>query len=354
MIDKILPIARARLLTPFNAIFAGTTVLYGLCICGLTRLYDTPAYFTTAFYSITLHWATVFFLLFFVAYRVFYIMLVQRPRRLTLTILGDLKKYMTWDRVFTCLPLLILIPVFFSLFTTAKNMIPVINPFHWDPAFARLDSWLHFGRQPWEWLMPLLGAAAVTMAISFFYKMWFIVKFFVMYWQAFSLKHPALRERFFIALLGIWILNGTVLALYFSSAGPCYFGLLHPDMINPFVGLMDYLYVANAQKAVFDLHAQEFLWQAYQGHAPVAFSGISAMPSMHVSLALLFFLLSLHYRWPQKLFFAAFLAMTMIGSVHLGWHYAVDGYLSIFTTLPVWWAAGKIVGFYRPEKSPAV
>jgi hypothetical protein len=167
-----------------------------------------------------------------------------------------------------------------------------------------------------------------------------------MYWQALSLKWPALRERFFIALLGIWILNGTVLAIVLSSAGPCYFGLLHPDLINPYAGLIDYLYGVNTTMTVYDLGTQEFLWKAYQGHTSVPFSGISAMPSMHVSLAFLFFLLSLHYGRPQKIFFACFLILTMVGSVHLGWHYAADGYLSLLTTLPVWWAAGKIVSAY--------
>lgn len=349
MSEAVLKAARGGICTPFNAIFAAATLLYGLGVWTLTRFYDAPAYFTTSFYSITLHWATVFFVLFFVSYRAFYVMAVHRPRRPTLAILADLKGYFTWERVFAALPLLILIPVFFSLFTTAKNMIPVIHPFDWDPAFARFEAWLHFGRQPWEWLMPVLGFSVVTMAVSFFYKLWFIVKFFVMYWQAFSVTRPALRERFFIALLGIWIVNGTLLALYFSSAGPCYYGLLHPELANPFAGLMDYLYAANAEKAVFDLPAQEFLWKAYQGHAPVAFSGISAMPSMHVSLACLFLLLGWHYRWPQRLFFTLFLLMTMIGSVHLGWHYAIDGYLSILTTLPVWWASGLIVKAYRKE-----
>jgi hypothetical protein len=338
-----------KLLTPFNGIFLIVTLVYGGSIWILTQIYNAPAYFTTSFYSITLHWATVFFMVLFVAYRVFSVMIVDRPVRLTRAIIADIKGYITWERFLNVAPLLVLIPVFFSLFTSAKNLIPVINPFSWDPVFADLDAFLHFGRQPWEWLMPVLGFAGVTMVISLFYKLWFIIKFFVMYWQAFSLSRPALRERFFIALLGIWIINGTVLAMWLSSAGPCFFAQLYPDLANPYAGLMEYLYAANDQAAVFDLPAQEFLWQAYQGHAPVPFSGISAMPSMHVSLAFLFLLLGWNYGRAQKIFFSLFLACTIIGSIHLGWHYAADGYLSILTTLPIWWAAGKIVALYRKE-----
>lgn len=337
---------KEKLLTPFNFIFCGTLLVYALAIWGVAQAYDAPTYFATTFYSMTLHWATVFFLLLFVVYRILRLMIVVRPPRLTRAIIADIRGFFTWERFLTALPLILLIPVFFSLFTSAKNLIPIVNPFEWDPVFARLDAWLHFGRQPWQWLQPVLGFAAVTMIVSLFYKLWFIVKFFVMFWQAFSLKNPALRERFFIALLGIWIVNGTILAFALSSAGPCYYGLLYPDLVNPYAGLVTYLREADTVFPVFDLTAQDFLWQAYQGHTPVAFSGISAMPSMHVSLAFLFLLLGWQYGRAQKIFFGAFLICTIIGSIHLGWHYAADGYLSILTTLPVWWAAGKIVTFY--------
>lgn len=346
---NILDTAQRCLLTQFNVIFLGVVIIFGTVVWSMTQIYDAPAYFTTSFYSKSLRWATLFFILLFVAYRVFYIMIAKRPRRLTLAIIEDLKKYFTWERFFTALPLLIFIPIFFSLFTTTKNMIPVINPFSWDPFFADFERQLHFGKQPWEWLQPILGYAVVTMVISFFYKLWFVTKFFVMYWQTFSVKNPALREQFFIALLGIWIVNGAILATLLSSAGPCYFGLVYPDLLDPYAGLMDYLYSTDNLTAVFDLKAQEFLWHAYNGNAPVAFSGISAMPSMHVSLACLFMLLSFRYGTFTKTFFIFFFIFTLLGSIHLGWHYAADGYLSILTTIPIWYGAGWIVKRYRKE-----
>lgn len=340
---------KEKLLTPFNLIFLGVTIVYGAVVYTMTRIYDAPAYFTTSFYSTPLHWATMFFIVIFLSYRVFRAMIFVRPKRLTRYLIDDIKSYATLDRLLTFAPLFFLIPIFFSLFTSAKNMIPIIDPFSWDPAFAKLDAWLHFGRQPWEWLQLILGFAAVTFVISVFYKLWFLIKFLVMYWQAFSLKRPALREQFFIALLGIWIVNGTVLATLLSSAGPCYFGDLYPGMADPYAGLMDYLYATAKEVPVYDLFVQEYLWHAHEGRTMVMFSGISAMPSMHVSLAFLFLLLGWQYGRVQKVFFTVFLILTMIGSVHLGWHYAADGYLSILTTLPVWWLAGKIVSLYRKE-----
>ncbi len=338
---------KSYLLTPFNSLFFLIVLFYGAGVYALTQLYGAPAYFTTGFYSAPLQWGTVFFLLGFVVCRALYIMIAVRPDRLILTIVHDLKSYITRERLLTALPLIILIPVFFSLFTSAKNLIPIIQPFFWDEAFARWDAWLHFGRQPWEWTHMAFGAGALTLGISLFYKLWFVVKFAMLYWQAFSLKYPALREQFFIALAGIWIINGTLLAIMLSSAGPCYFGMLHPELADPFGALMTRLRAIG----IYDLYAMDYLWAAYLGEEARAFSGISAMPSMHVSLACLFALLAWRYGGAVRWGLMGFLAMTMLGSVHLGWHYAIDGYLSLLTTPPIWWGAGWIVRRYRVRQA---
>ena len=36
-------------------------------------------------------------------------------------------------------------------------------------------------------------------------------------------------------------------------------------------------------------------------------------------------------------------AVILVGSVHLGWHYAVDGYAGIVMAMVAWWLAGPIV-----------
>ncbi len=66
-------------------------------------------------------------------------------------------------------------------------------------------------------------------------------------------------------------------------------------------------------------------------------SGISAMPSMHVSMSVLMALgvSSLN----KKLGFAfwGFTLIIYIGSFLLGWHYAVDGLVSAPITVFIWY-----------------
>ena len=47
-------------------------------------------------------------------------------------------------------------------------------------------------------------------------------------------------------------------------------------------------------------------------------------------------------RWLGWLF-TAYACVILIGSVHLGWHYAVDGYLSIAGALAIWAAVGVLL-----------
>jgi hypothetical protein len=219
--------------------------------------------------------------------------------------------------------------VFMGVFSSGKQLLTDIVPFHADRFLAGLDQALH-GGDPWRWttaIMPLswmpalevlylscwgLAVAGATLAALF----------------APALRH--LRAQYVWTFLLMWTLLGNVLAGVFMSAGPVFFQNVTGD--TRFAGLLDYLARHSGQGWI-----QSFLWSAYSGNEPgVAGAGISAFPSMHVASATLCALVAANVHRALKWIGIAYCAVILFGSVQLGWHYAVDGYFSIIATIALW------------------
>jgi hypothetical protein len=230
-------------------------------------------------------------------------------------------------------------PLFFSAFGSFKVLIPHMNPFGWDHTFMLWDMAIHGGHMPWRLLQPVLGTPIVTSAINVCYDLWFGAMLATYIWQAWSLDRRELRAQFLISFLLFWIVIGTVMATLLSSAGPCYYGRV-TGLEDPFQPLMAYLSSANDVAPVWSLKIQDLLWQNYTGDGSLPAGGISAMPSMHLAIATLMALLGWRTNRWLGAGYTAFAAIILIGSVHLGWHYAIDGYVSIVVAIVLWYGTG--------------
>lgn len=281
------------------------------------------------------------FLLF--AGRALYFALILRPKRPFAMLMMDLRHNLALPRrVAQGIPMLLFTPLLAGSFSVFKAAIPLIHPFSWDARLDQWDRWLHGGIAPWEWLQPILGHPIFSQAINVGYNLWFFVLWFAWFWQFFTLRNPQLRMQFLLSVQMAWILVGSVLATVLSSAGPCYFGRVvgGPDPYQP---LMTYLHQANETIAIWALGTQERLWDGYSLGQLNLGAGISAMPSMHVAIATMFALLGWRTSRLMGILFTIFLGWIMVGSIHLGWHYALDGYVSVICALLLWAASGWFV-----------
>jgi hypothetical protein len=203
---------------------------------------------------------------------------------------------------------------------------------------------LHFGRAPWEWLQPMLGHPAITSFLSMVYASWFFVLYGGMFWQAFSQRDRVLRMQFFLSQMLIWIVLGNIIGTLLLSGGPVYFGRL-TGLPDPFAPLMDYLHVAARAWPNVTLSVQQRLWEVYRvnGADGVINGAVMAMPSLHVAAAFSLYLVGRATHrvvgWALGLFTLAILLAT----VHLGWHYAIDGYAGILGTLLIWHGVGHLL-----------
>jgi hypothetical protein len=250
----------------------------------------------------------------------------------------------TW-RLAGLVLVLFAVSLFGRAFVSWKSAIPAFHPFSWDVRLGALDRWLHGGTDPWVLLHPVLGHRAITRLLDLSYLVWHVVLIGFVLWQAWSPRRRV-RMQFLLTFVLSWIVLGTITAIGLSSAGPCYYGRV-TGLPDPYLPLLQYLQALSATTPLTALEAQEWLWVTYITNAPGI--GISAMPSMHVAIPVLYVLTT--WRIDRRLcaIFGVFAVLMLLGSIHLGWHYAVDGYVSILGVCVLWAASGRYLSFRLPD-----
>jgi hypothetical protein len=215
------------------------------------------------------------------------------------------------------------------------------NPFRWDATFSHISILLHGGVPAWRWLDYVFHPAARTQALDLAYFAWFPVIFYMGCLIAW-LPRRGLRTRALCCWGFIWIGLGTVLAQLFSSAGPVYYHhvVAGPD---PYAPLMAHLAAVSQHTPIIALQIQDALWANLPRAKDLAWLHISAFPSLHVALPAFFALVTWRLWRPLGVALVAFTAIILMGSIYLGWHYPIDGYLSILAVIGCWWLAGRLI-----------
>jgi hypothetical protein len=238
------------------------------------------------------------------------------------------------SRFFVCL---MAYALFLFVFVGFKGSIPVFHPFALDQVFMGLDRALHFGRDPWRLLQPLFGVPLITNALDGLYYAWFTVNIVMVAWFAWQ-EDSRERRRFFLSYLLTWVVLGNVVAMALSSAGPCFFDLA-TGSLGPYADQMAYL--RGVRYALETLDVQGMLLAAYNATEVHTIEGISAMPSLHVAMPFVFATITARSSRVVSRCFLVFGILILIGSVHLGWHYAVDGYAAILGALSICWLVDR-------------
>jgi membrane-associated phospholipid phosphatase len=227
-------------------------------------------------------------------------------------------------RLLSGLALLMALMIFQGSFTSFKNLLPILaDGFRYDRLHADIDRFIHFGHDPWQFLYPLAGNRTVLAVVEWNYSiLWFVLCFVALFFVATSPRANGIRSRYMLMFMFVWVFCGNVLAGLFLSAGPAYYGLVTGDTAR-FAEQMTFL--SGGQARAF----QEYLWQVYESGVAGFGSGISAFPSVHVGLITMNALF-LAERCPKlALPAAAYTLLIIASSVYLGWHYAIDGYVSV-------------------------
>ncbi len=283
-----------------------------------------------------------------------YVMAFVRPRRL----LNYLKNGYQWhlfskERLLFSYPVLAIIPLDFSIYTSFKNDIPIINPFWLDVPLYKIDRAIFWGSDPWQLFQHIISDPGITRVIDFLYhSVWLYFLIVIVLFHAFGRHSLDVRLRFFLSFIIVWAVLGNALATVLSSAGPCYFSQVTGQAI-PYEELMGYLYSIKADGLVLleAIKLQEWLWYNYTHSILREGSGISAMPSIHIASTALYALSMNKSNSITKALVYIYAFVIWIGSIHLGWHYATDGMVSFLCVMVIWYYSGKLTDKIIPKET---
>jgi hypothetical protein len=221
--------------------------------------------------------------------------------------------------------------LFHGGFTLVKTSMPYIAPFFADPMLADWDKLLHGGRDAWEIAHQIGAHLPMDWLVLFYLEVWV--------WPAICLPviiaaldtdSDRVRRTMILYMLA-WVLLGNVVALSGMSVGPVFYDRLLDTA--RFDGLTQALLNSEGRNFV---DIQDFLWLSYTENEQVLGSGISAFPSVHVGIAAVTAIYLFERSRLLAPFGLAFLVIILFLSVYTGYHYALDGYASIFLIGAAW------------------
>jgi hypothetical protein len=235
-----------------------------------------------------------------------------------------------------------------SLFLPLKFAIPNEIPFWLDVPLAAFER-RAFGTDPWAISQAIFGAA--TPAIDLIYAVWLPTQLVVMFSVMLRPPSPA-KSRALTAYFLCWFVLGVAAAVAFSSVGPIFYDRLYGG--SHFSGLGDAL---RTRGATFALTESDAMWVSYAQDRPGLIAGISAMPSLHVAISF-WMILAARSIAPRLTWLAvAYFLFVWIASVHLGWHYLLDGAAGALGVLGIWVVAQPLerrIAHGRTARSGAI
>jgi hypothetical protein len=202
----------------------------------------------------------------------------------------------------------------YAAFRNLKSFVPFVNRSLWDDAMERVDRILWLGHDPATVLHAVFGTGWAAQFFSFVYVAW-IVFVPVSLVVALVWSRDRTGGAWYVTAVAVdWVL-GVATYFAFPTLGPVY---TEPEDF----AALPHTYVATLQ----DTMIQDRYTVLHDPFGTHAVQTIAAFASLHVGImvtvCLMVTLLGMA-RWIRVSMWA-FLAVTEVCTVYLGWHYFVD------------------------------
>jgi PAP2 superfamily len=241
--------------------------------------------------------------------------------------------------------------ILFASFNCFKQLVLVDYPFAYDAIYERIDRILFLGQDPWRVAHTMLPGVMTAKIVDMLYHAWFLpmtVGVFACAWLGSESWH--LRTQYLFTYMFSWIFVGSFAASLFPAAGPALVPYL-VDASSKFGELNETLALLDAQIGLDSVAIKDRLLLLHKSHDVVIGGGISAMPSVHIALSLAFALAALKINKTFGWCMVGYAVLMWIASLYLGWHYAVDGVVSLLLVWPAWILFGKLTTWIETAPS---
>ncbi len=232
-------------------------------------------------------------------------------------------------------------------FTVHKGAAIGAAGYHYDAALIAWDRMIFAGNDAWTLTHRLIPSETVTQWIDFLYHPAFF-PMLIGYLLCINLQGlQTLRQTYMISYLASFVIIGMVSAGALHSAGPLFDGVIFGDgsTFNPLIDRLRAQFDAGSGPQTSTL-IRAYLINLNQADEIKMGAGISAMPSMHIVLAFLWVFPAWHIHRFLGLFMTLYGMVIWFGSVHLGWHYFVDGLVALIMISAIWYCSGRLMGLY--------
>jgi hypothetical protein len=250
----------------------------------------------------------------------------------------------------------------FVLLITAYNMFKSLylpSAGFWAGRYiARGERALLGGHDAWQITHWMLSGPWGTQAIDLAYHAWFLPM--VVGVAACSYIRPDSRIgwRYLTSYLLLWSVQGNLIAYLLPAAGPALYSSLNPGKghfaaLNTVLGSQDLYLRAHGAPGLYSVEYQHGLVALFGQSAVVIGGGISAMPSLHNGMAVLFACAAWSIGRRAGIAATLYALLIWFGSVHLGWHYALDGIVACALTVLTWVGVGRIPALFESRRAAA-
>lgn len=226
---------------------------------------------------------------------------------------------------------------YLTVYTNFKVRIPMLNPDEHDWGLRMFERNLFFGVDPVEEFRTLQEHPNLMRMLDEVYHHGYL--FMALCTLLLYVNHGPRHVRHLVTSMGCLYIIGIAVTALWPTVGPCFFEPGSYKWLKQ-LGLESASsqgMLRGQQKAALDA------FELAEVRDVRAFTGIAALPSLHVAHCMLLVRFAKHYFPRLNWLFVPATILTWVATLAMGWHYLMDGLVAPLFVAVAWWCSQQLI-----------